>query len=276
MATDRPAESERAQQTGTRSATVTRAAWISILCLTGAFHLFRGAPLDALIFFGGALVLTADALGWLAFVPLNRERRIRRVLIAVLMAVALLVLALAPLYGGVETVVVVAIGIALMPIVWPQPATPGSEGATGWGSEVGSRVVRRRCGGARLGSRRVLHGQAVARSRICLPAAFGPRRPVHRLPDRQGRSHRALASRRLRAHPEREVDMTRIVTIAGFIACGVAILVLALTSRREGSRMASFGELLDGVMQDRAARVTIVLFWWWIGWHFLVTPPLAA
>jgi hypothetical protein len=124
MATDRPAESERAQQTGTRSATVTRAAWISILCLTGAFHLFRGAPLDALIFFGGALVLTADALGWLGFVPLNRERRIRRVLIAVLMAVALLVLALAPLYGGVETVAVVAIGIALMPVVWPQPGNP--------------------------------------------------------------------------------------------------------------------------------------------------------
>ncbi len=70
--------------------------------------------------------------------------------------------------------------------------------------------------------------------------------------------------------------MSRIVTIAGFIACGVAMIVLALTSRREGSRTASFGELLDGVMQDRAARVTIVLFWWWIGWHFLVTPPLAA
>lgn len=70
--------------------------------------------------------------------------------------------------------------------------------------------------------------------------------------------------------------MTRIVTIAGFIACGVAMLALVLTSRREESRMASFGELLDGVMQDRAARVTIVLFWWWLGWHFLVTPPLPA
>jgi hypothetical protein len=70
--------------------------------------------------------------------------------------------------------------------------------------------------------------------------------------------------------------MSRFVTIAGFIACGVTMLVLVLTSRREGSRLATFGELLDGVMQDRAARVTIVLFWWWLGWHFLVTPPLAA
>ena len=70
--------------------------------------------------------------------------------------------------------------------------------------------------------------------------------------------------------------MSRIVTIAGFIACGLAFLVLVLTSRREDSRLASFGELLDGVMQGRAARVTIVVFWWWIGWHFLVTPPLPA
>ena len=124
MATDRPEESERAEQAGTRSGTTTRAAWIGILCVTGAFHVFRGAPVDSAIFFGGALVLTVDALGWLDFVPLNRERRPRRVLVVVLMAVLLLVLALAPLYGGVETAVVVAIGIALMPLVWPQPAIP--------------------------------------------------------------------------------------------------------------------------------------------------------
>ena len=122
MATDRPAESERAPRAGARPGTVTRVAWISILSLTGAFHLFRGAPVDSVIFLGGALVLTADAFGWLSLVPLDRERHPRRVLVVVLMVVLLLVLALAPLYGGVETVVVVAIGIALMPIVWPQPA----------------------------------------------------------------------------------------------------------------------------------------------------------
>lgn len=70
--------------------------------------------------------------------------------------------------------------------------------------------------------------------------------------------------------------MSRFVTIAGFIACGVAMVVLVLTSRREESRLARFGDLLDGVMQDRAARITIILFWWWVGWHFLVTPPLPA
>jgi hypothetical protein len=121
---DRPAESERAEGVGTRSAAVTRVAWIVILSLTGAFHVFRGAPVDGLIFLGGALVIAADALGWLGFRALNRERHPRRILLIVLMTVLLLVLALAPLYGGVDTVVVVAIGIALMPIVWPQPAAP--------------------------------------------------------------------------------------------------------------------------------------------------------
>jgi hypothetical protein len=121
---DRPAESERAEQTGTRSATITRVAWIGILSLTGAFHVFRGAPLDGLIFIGGALVLGVDALGWLRFGPLTRERSTRRILVMVLMAVALLVLALAPLYGGLETIVVVAIGLVLIPVVWPQPSVP--------------------------------------------------------------------------------------------------------------------------------------------------------
>jgi hypothetical protein len=124
MATDRPAESERAEQTGTRSATVTRAAWIAILSLTGGFHVFRGAPVDGVIFFAGALALTADAFGWLRIPALDRVRHPRRLVMWILMAVLLLTLALAPLYGGVETVVVVAIGIALIPIVWPQPAIP--------------------------------------------------------------------------------------------------------------------------------------------------------
>lgn len=124
MATDRPAESERAEQLDARSAILTRASWIAILSLAGAFHIFRGAPVDGAIFFGGASALVADAFGWLPFRTLERERASRGLLIWILTAVLLIVLALAPLYGGVETVVVVAIGIALMPIVWPQPATP--------------------------------------------------------------------------------------------------------------------------------------------------------
>lgn len=65
----------------------------------------------------------------------------------------------------------------------------------------------------------------------------------------------------------------RWVTISGFVLCGLLIVALVVQSRRRPQRIAPLSSLLDRVMADRAARVTILLFWWWIGWHFLVTPP---
>lgn len=67
----------------------------------------------------------------------------------------------------------------------------------------------------------------------------------------------------------------RWITIGGFVLCGLLIVALVVQSRRRPDRLAPLGSLLDRVMADRAARVTILLFWWWIGWHFLVTPPTA-
>lgn len=68
----------------------------------------------------------------------------------------------------------------------------------------------------------------------------------------------------------------RLVTIVGFVLCGVAMVVLVITSRRQPDRVAPFSRLLERVMVSRAARVTLVLFWWWLGWHFLVTAPLGG
>jgi hypothetical protein len=66
----------------------------------------------------------------------------------------------------------------------------------------------------------------------------------------------------------------RIVTVAGFIVIAIGILALVAQSRRRPEVLAPFTSLLDVVMADRAARFTILLFWWWLGWHFLVTPPM--
>jgi Family of unknown function (DUF6186) len=65
----------------------------------------------------------------------------------------------------------------------------------------------------------------------------------------------------------------RLVTIGGFVLCGVLMVILVVQSRWKPDRVAPLGTLLDRVMADRAARFTILLFWWWLGWHFLVTPP---
>jgi hypothetical protein len=63
------------------------------------------------------------------------------------------------------------------------------------------------------------------------------------------------------------------VTIGGFVLCGLLIVALVVQSHRRADRIAPVATLLDRVMTDRAARFTILLFWWWLGWHFLVTPP---
>ena len=70
--------------------------------------------------------------------------------------------------------------------------------------------------------------------------------------------------------------MTRIITIAGFVSVGVFGIVLAWYAWRVPDRLASFGTLLDRVMTSRAVRITLVLFWWWLGWHFLAAAPLPA
>lgn len=64
--------------------------------------------------------------------------------------------------------------------------------------------------------------------------------------------------------------MTRAIVITGFVLCGLVLVALALDGRREGSRLLPFGSLLDRVMVSRVPRVVLVLFWWWLGWHFLV------
>lgn len=65
----------------------------------------------------------------------------------------------------------------------------------------------------------------------------------------------------------------REVTIAGFVLCGVLLAALVIQSRIDPLRVARLGTVLDLVMADRAARITVMLFWWWIGWHFLVVAP---
>ncbi len=65
----------------------------------------------------------------------------------------------------------------------------------------------------------------------------------------------------------------RDVTAAGFVVCGLLLVALVIQARIAPRRVARVSTVLDLVMADRAARFTILLFWWWIGWHFLVVPP---
>lgn len=63
--------------------------------------------------------------------------------------------------------------------------------------------------------------------------------------------------------------MSRAITIIGFCVCGVLALILMWSAHRDPDRTAGFGALLDEIMTSRAIRVTLVVFWWWLGWHFI-------
>lgn len=64
--------------------------------------------------------------------------------------------------------------------------------------------------------------------------------------------------------------MMRAITIAGYVVVGLAALALAVFSRLRPARIAPLGKALDRVFAARAARVTLMVFWFWLGWHFFV------
>jgi hypothetical protein len=62
----------------------------------------------------------------------------------------------------------------------------------------------------------------------------------------------------------------RELTIAGYLLCGLAGLTLVVLSRRQPARLAPLGRVLDRVFALRAVRVVLLVFWFWLGWHFFV------
>jgi hypothetical protein len=72
--------------------------------------------------------------------------------------------------------------------------------------------------------------------------------------------------------------MIRTLTIAGYLACAAAVIALVVLSHVPRAPLATFSQLLDRILADRATRIALIVFWWWLGWHFLVSrtvdPPL--
>ena len=62
--------------------------------------------------------------------------------------------------------------------------------------------------------------------------------------------------------------VTRVVTIVGFAALILALLVLEFLARRKDSRIPTLGQWLGYVMRPKAGRLLILLGWLWLGWHY--------
>ena len=62
----------------------------------------------------------------------------------------------------------------------------------------------------------------------------------------------------------------RELTVVVFLACAAMGVALWWGGRRRAFGLVSIADVVDRALAGRAARMTILLFWWWIGWHFLV------
>lgn len=68
--------------------------------------------------------------------------------------------------------------------------------------------------------------------------------------------------------------MSRVITVGGYLVVVLLGLLLASFSRRNPGLIAPLHRLLSVVFASRSARLLLVGFWWWLGWHFLVGPTL--
>lgn len=59
------------------------------------------------------------------------------------------------------------------------------------------------------------------------------------------------------------------LTVAGFVLLGVAMLGLEVAGHVRRWPVPTLGQVLDGLMARRTARIAVLLAWWWLGWHFL-------
>ncbi|HWH27252.1 MAG TPA: hypothetical protein VNT53_11495 [Pseudolysinimonas sp.] len=58
--------------------------------------------------------------------------------------------------------------------------------------------------------------------------------------------------------------MMRVVTVSVYVLLLAAAIALTLIGRRRPTALLPAESLLDEVMSTRSARVTILLFWWWL------------
>jgi hypothetical protein len=68
--------------------------------------------------------------------------------------------------------------------------------------------------------------------------------------------------------------MSRVIILTAYGLAGAGLIALIVISWLRPTIVATFATVLDRTMRSRIARLVIIAFWWWLGWHFLVTPPL--
>lgn len=64
--------------------------------------------------------------------------------------------------------------------------------------------------------------------------------------------------------------MILLLVVTGYVLVPVMGLALVVAGRLKPETIAPLGTLVCRVFTHRAARITLLLFVWWLGWHFLI------
>lgn len=92
------------------------APWVVVCAITAAVQYARGAPVDGAVFSVVAVALGIDAVS--RRVEKARMRPPTRLGMTVIVVIAGVALVLAPRHGPVSGIVVIALGVAVLPIAW--------------------------------------------------------------------------------------------------------------------------------------------------------------
>ncbi|SEC50503.1 hypothetical protein SAMN04489806_3080 [Paramicrobacterium humi] len=65
-----------------------------------------------------------------------------------------------------------------------------------------------------------------------------------------------------------------LMTLGAYVLCLAAAIVFIIWSHRSPETMTRPSTLIDALFVSRAARIAVIVFWWWIGWHFLFAQTL--
>lgn len=68
--------------------------------------------------------------------------------------------------------------------------------------------------------------------------------------------------------------MMRAITIAVYLGLVLTATTLTVVAHRRPSTLLGLGAVLDAALASRAARIVVLVFWLWLGWHFFVGATL--
>lgn len=65
---------------------------------------------------------------------------------------------------------------------------------------------------------------------------------------------------------------SRLIVLSLYVGLAASAVALTLLAHRPTARLLPLSTLMQTILVRRSVRVVIMLFWWWLGWHFLVEP----